>query len=180
MGSASVDQDAEIATLKALVAAAEAERDATRLHLVDWLKDYPLPTDYVPQGIAIELLDMLTAAGMDKHGLGNTLFGMTMAAVQSVAQLRARVEQLAKDTPPAAQLERWKKLEEDNARLQRLLSWTQGCVVRAARALAVVLRDESFDGANLATVAHGVARGLMDVDAAITTGEPTRAEEVPS
>lgn len=67
--------------------------------------------------------------------------------------------------------------EELNTRLQELLSWTQACVVRSAHALAMAADGRGIDGASLHETVVGVSSGLMEVDAAITRGEPPAAPE---
>lgn len=57
-----------------------------------------------------------------------------------------------------------------------LLSWTQACVVRSARALALAADGRGIDGANLGDTAVGVSAGLLQVDAAITKGEPPASD----
>jgi hypothetical protein len=52
--------------------------------------------------------------------------------------------------------------------LRDSLLFVQGCVVRAAHGLAMALKGEGIDGADLKDTATGVATGLMEVDARIT------------
>lgn len=63
------------------------------------------------------------AAGEDHPG------GKVEAQTAEIAQLQARVEQLVKDAPPAAQVERWKKLEAD----EKTLRWELREAYRAAK-----------------------------------------------
>jgi hypothetical protein len=56
------------------------------------------------------------------------------------------------------------QLSEARAALERV----QGCVVRAAHALALALKGDGIDGADLTETTTGVSAGLVEVDAHIT------------
>lgn len=75
-----------------------------------------------------------------------------------VARLKAENDKLRSGAAPSA----------PSDALRDSLVFVQGCVVRAAHGLAMALKGEGVEGADLKETTIGVSAGLMDVDARIT------------